>query len=259
MGWRPGARWSWAAALAVTVLGLANAAVWGGSLLFLRPARPATANPAPPPVPTFEPSPQAAVSAGDALPVFARSDGVALRLVSAEAFAVAFHEASYRDATGLRPMGRCSLCRNRLKFSPPEPRDAGLEYIVTDTRGRETPATAAADLVLPRGADVFAPVTGTVTGLRRYRLYSRHPDVRVEITPDQAPHRRVVMLHLAAVGVHRGQQVEASVTRIGSVRGFPFESQVDRYIRGRYPHVHLEVKNPAKTAALEERPKPKSA
>lgn len=155
-------------------------------------------------------------------------------------------------------MGHCSVCRNRLKFSPPEPGDTDLEYIVTDTRGRETSATSAADVVLPRGANVFAPVTGIVTGLRRYRLYNRYPDVRVEITPDQAPHRRVVLLHLDAVGVHRGQQVEASVTRIGSVRGFPFESQVDRYIRGRYPHVHMEVKDPAKTAALETQPQPKS-
>lgn len=255
---RPRGRRSWGATLAVTVLGLANAAVWGGSLLFLRPARPATANPEPPPVAVIEPSPLAPGPVGEARPVFARSDGVALHLVSGEVVGVAFHEASYRDAIALRPMGRCSMCRNRAKFIPPEPRDGGLEYIITDTRGRDTSATSAVDLVLPSGADVFAPVTGIVTGLRRYRLYSRYPDVRVEITPDRAPDRRVVLLHLVAVEVHRGQVVEASISRIGTVRGFPFQSQVDRYIQGRYPHVHLEVKNPAKTAALEDRRKSKS-
>ena len=255
MGWRSG--WSWGATLAVTVLGLANAAVWGGSLLFLRPAPPATAKPAGS-VPALEPSPLVPPAAGPSLPVFARSDGMALHLVSADAVGVAFHEASYRDATELRPVGRCSVCRNRRKFSPSEHGETDLEYIVTDTRGRQTPATSAADVVVPRGADVFAPVTGIVTGLRHYRLYRRYPDVRVEITPALAPDRLVVLLHLDAVAVHRGQQVDASVTKIGSVRGFPFESQVDRYIRGGYPHVHLEVKDPAKTAALKDRSRPKS-
>jgi hypothetical protein len=218
---------------------------------------PATANPVPS-IPTIEPS-LVPPSAEPSLPVFARSDGVALHLVSADAVGVAFHEASYRDATELRPLGHCTVCRNRLKFSPPKTGGTALEYIVTDTRGRETPATSAADVLLPRGADVFAPVTGIVTDLRRYRLYHRYPDVRVEITPDLAPDRRVVLLHLGAVTVHRGQHVEDSLTRIGSVRTLPFESQADRYVRGRYPHVHLEVKDPAKTAALlKERSKPKS-
>jgi hypothetical protein len=37
------------------------------------------------------------------------------------------------------------------------------------------------------------------------------------------------------------------VTVIGAPRRLPFESQVDRYVPGRYPHVHLEVKDAAPT------------
>jgi hypothetical protein len=53
----------------------------------------------------------------------------------------------------------------------------------------------------------------------------------------------VVLLHVGAVQLRPGDEVEASVTLVGSPRPLPFESQVDRYVSGRYPHVHLEVKD----------------
>ena len=215
-------------------------AVWAAAEMSGRGARAGTAAPLRP-IPSLIPEPKGSAP----LPVFATSEGVALRLVAPEAVAVAFHEASYGDAVELRPVGRCRVCRNRWKFEPPAPRRAGLPYIVTDTRGRSTPATSAADVVLPGGTSVAAPVTGTVSRVKRYRLYGRYQDVRVEIRPESAPDRRVVMLHLAGVTLARGDRVTASSTRIGSVRSFPFESQVDRYVPGRHPHVHLEVKDPA--------------
>jgi murein DD-endopeptidase MepM/ murein hydrolase activator NlpD len=171
--------------------------------------------------------------------------GVRLRLVSAEPVVVAFHEASYDDALALHPTGACGRCRNPTKFTPPTPRDPALRYLVTHSRGRDTPATSAADLVLPRGTPVLSPVDGTVVRVRRYRLYRAYPDVRLEIRPHGAPGRLVVLLHLGAVPVRRGDPVVASTTVLGTPRRLPFESQVDRYVRGRYPHVHLEVKDAA--------------
>jgi hypothetical protein len=85
-----------------------------------------------------------------------------------------------------------------------------------------------------------------VARVKGYRLYWRYPDVRVEIRPEGVPDRRVVLIHLARVRLRPGDRVQASVTRIGEVRRFRFESQVDRYVRGRHPHVHMEVKDPAK-------------
>jgi hypothetical protein len=186
------------------------------------------------------------------LPVFATAGGVPVRLVSAEPVVVAFHEASYEDAMALRPTGVCGRCRNTTKFTPPPPRDPSLRYLVTHSRGRDTPATSAADIVLPRDTAVLSPVDGTVARVHRYRLYRTYPDVRVEIVPDAAPERLVVLLHLGAVRLRRGERVVASVTVLGTPRRLPFESQVDRYVRGRYPHVHLEVKDapPARPATV---------
>ncbi|HYH28081.1 MAG TPA: hypothetical protein VEA19_04785 [Actinomycetota bacterium] len=187
-------------------------------------------------------APAVPASSAEPLPVFATADGVEVRLVSAETIAVAFHEASRKRAMAMTPHGVCVVCRNRGKFRPPPGGSRELPYLVLDSRGRRFAATSAVDLVLPEGSVVRAPVSGVVTGYKRYRLYDRYPDARVAIRPDGHPDREVVMIHLAGVRLQRGQRVEASVTEIGSVRRFPFESHVERYA-GRHPHVHLEVKD----------------
>jgi hypothetical protein len=246
----PGRSRRWVVVLGV--LAVANAAVWGSALLVFRPVdrtagrpwfspSPLVSAPAPVEEPTLSlPPPQPPL-----LPVFAAGSGVPLRLVAPDPVLVAFHEASYKDGAALRPTGVCGRCKNPTKFTPPRPRDRALRYLVMHSRGRDTPATSAADVMLRKGTAVLSPVTGVVARVRRYRLYRTYPDVRVEITPDSAPQRRVVMLHLGAVGLARGDAVEASVTVIGAPRRLPFESQVDRYAPGRYPHVHLEVKDAA--------------
>jgi hypothetical protein len=226
----------------VAVLSLAGAALWGVGFLAFEPARPAVTTPSPSPRATPFAAP---VSGRGPLPVFGVGHGIRLRLPSEDLVAVAFHEASYEDSVRLRPMGVCRVCRNRWKFSPPPPVDRDLRYIVMDTRGRSQPATSAVDVVVRRNSEIVSPVDGVVRRVKRYRLYGRYRDLRVEIRPEDVRRRRVVMLHLSHVRLRRGDRVEASVTRIGLARRLQFESQVDRYVAGRYPHVHLEVKRPA--------------
>jgi peptidase M23-like protein len=176
------------------------------------------------------------------LPVFARDRAVVLRLIAEDAVAVAFHEASRKGAETLGPSGVCTICRNRTKFRPSTTKQRDLPYIVMDSRGRPFPATSAVDIVVRTGTPILSPVTGTVRNVKRYRLYRRYLDIRVAIAPDADPSRRVVLIHLRGVTLQRGDRVEASKTVIGRVRSFPFESQVDRYVRGSFPHVHIEVR-----------------
>jgi hypothetical protein len=235
------------ALVVLVTLVVANAVVWAVAVFLLRPADPPSAwvsTAEEPRIVPVEPSPVLPDAVqGEPLPVFATAAGVHVRLPSGDAVAVAFHEASYRDALALRPTGVCGRCKNATKFTPPPPRDPALRYLVTHSRGRATPATSAADVVLPKGTAVLAPVDGVVVRVRRYRLYRSYPDMRVEIAPDADPARRVALLHLGAVQVRPGERVTASASLIGVPRKLPFESQVDRYVRGRYPHVHLEVKD----------------
>lgn len=238
-------------AVVVGLLFVLAAAVWGSAFL-IQPAPAVRSAPIARAGRVSRLGPVPTISSARPLPAFARVAGVHLRLVSGEALTVAFHEASRPDALELHPIGRCMVCRNRMKFSAPRPDGAGVDYTVMDPRGRSAPATSAVDTVLPRGTAVRSPVTGTVAGVTRYRLYGRYWDARVEIRPDEEPRHRVVIIHLMAVTLERGDPVEASTTVLGVVRSFPFESQVDRYVPGRHPHVHLEVKRPAPGRAVTE-------
>lgn len=230
----------WGVRITVGFLTVSAVGVWGTAFFLIRPASAPRLAPSP-----IVPSPVVTLAPDEGLPVFARGGGVALHLASERVVAVAFHEASMDDAMTLRPTGFCIVCRNRTKFEPPPAIEPELEYLVLDSRGRSQAATSAADLVMPRGAEVLSPVSGTVVDVKRYRLYYRYPDVRLEIRPEEAPDRRVVVIHLEQVQLEKGQRVEASETTLGTVRRFPFESQVDRYLRGKLPHVHMEVKRPA--------------
>jgi hypothetical protein len=239
------------ATVVLVALALANALVWGGAVVLFGSESGASSGWPTAPVPSIvpvAPSPLAPEApAGEPLPVFATARGIQLRAVSGEAVAVAFHEASYDDALALRPTGVCGRCKNPTKFTPPPPRDPSLHYLVTHSRGRDTPATSAADLLLPKATPVLAPVDGVVVRVHRYRLYRNYPDMRVEIAPHSEPGLLVVLLHVGALQVRKGERVTASETLIGVPRRLPFQSQVDRYVRGRYPHVHLEVKDAAAT------------
>jgi hypothetical protein len=216
--------------------GVVLLAAWGpGLMLSLRGTRPASPH-------TVQAAERTPLAEGP-LPVFARVRGVMLRLIAEDALAVAFHEASRKGAETLRPFGVCAICRNRTKFRPPARNEQGFPYVVMDSRGRPLPATSAVDIVLRPGTRILSPVTGTVRNVKRYRLYRRYLDTRVAIAPDADTGRRVVLIHLRGVTLRRGDRVEASTTVIGRVRSFPFESQVDRYVRGSFPHVHIEVRH----------------
>ena len=172
---------------------------------------------------------------------FASWRSVELHLLSTDVRCVCYHEASYRDAMALQPMGRMRRNYNVTKFSTDEPRTEGPDYVIMSSRGRGTPATSAVDLVMPRRTQVFAPVSGVVTRVRRYRLYGRHIDISVEIRPDADHGVRVSMIHLDDRQVREGDRVTQGVSPIGVPRTFPFGDQTDLYIPGGHPHVHLEI------------------
>ena len=161
--------------------------------------------------------------------------------------AVCYHEAVYPDAVELEPIGSCRRNANRTKFDPP-PSEPGPGYIVMSSRGRGTPATSAVDLVLRRRTPVLAPVSGRVVKLRRYRYEGTH-DIRIEVAPPEAPELRVVVIHVDDVQVRQGDELFAGETILGVPRVFGFTSQIDYYVPGRNPHVHVEVKHLAEGQA----------
>lgn len=175
---------------------------------------------------------------------FARVDDVVVLLPAEAPVVVGYHEASSPDALELTPVGRLVSNHNTTKFDPPPDDETGSDYLVLSSRGRPNPATSSVDIVVRDETPVLSPVTGTISDVRSYYLYGEYLDHRVEVTPDEAPHLRVVLVHLDAVGVATGDRVVGGQTPLAaSGMRFPFASQIDRETEPeRWPHIHLEVK-----------------
>lgn len=157
-------------------------------------------------------------------PIFARTGGVALALPSHNVRYAGFHQASARNIQSLRPSGKA-----RTRRLP--------------SRRRGTGRTTAIDIVMRPGEDVRSPVTGRVVEVRAYRLYGKYPDYRVRIVPSGNRGLLVTALHVKNPRVRVGQNVKAGRTVIaGSVRKFPFFSQVDGYSGKPWGHVHIEAR-----------------
>jgi hypothetical protein len=155
---------------------------------------------------------------------FAEVDGLVLHLPTFTPVVHGFHEASWGGALALTPLG---------------------DHQVLPSRGRRTPPTSAVDVVMLPDDRVLSPVSGTVEDVERFSLYGRYRDRKVTIVPDDAPHLRVVAIHVARVLVAPGDRVEAGTTELAKrARPFPFRSQIDKLTApDRWAHVHLEVKH----------------
>lgn len=156
---------------------------------------------------------------------------------------VAFHEALAPVSLPMAPAGRLTVNDHPFWEGPENAANrTGASYRVLATRGREGAATSAVDVVVPDGATITAPVTGTVSEVRDYALYGEHPDVRVAIRPDGAPGLEVVLVHLEDAVVDAGDRVVVGGSPLATARQLPFSSHVDAFVPEPLPHAHLEVK-----------------
>ncbi len=152
------------------------------------------------------------------IPPFAEGAGVALFSVSPRTLLAGFHESLFDSAAPLDPLG---------------------PHVVMSSRGRGTSSTSAADIAVPDGTVVRAPVTGRVVNVRDYRLYCSTIDTQVVIRPRGSPNKRVMIVHVTGPRVEPGDRVISSVSKIGTVRNLPFGSQIERYEDA--PHIHIEI------------------
>ncbi|MDX1621016.1 MAG: M23 family metallopeptidase [Nitriliruptorales bacterium] len=176
---------------------------------------------------------------------FASFEDMTLHQPGESVLLIGYHEASFRNALAITPLGDALANDNRTKFVPANETASGPEYVILSSRGRPTPATSAIDVVMEDDTPVLAPVSGTVRDVRPYLLYGKYDDTRVEIVPEGRPDLAIVMIHVRDVAVRRGDRIEGGVTILaGGPNRFPFGSQIDRFFDpDRWPHVHIEVKH----------------
>jgi hypothetical protein len=120
-----------------------------------------------------------------------------------------------------------------------------VRWLTLPSRGRDTTARGAADIVVEPDGEIRSPVTGTVRKAGTYTLYCDHVDQFVVIEPDARPGWEVKVLHIDGLALRPGQRVEGGVTRLAArARVLPFPSQVEDHTAERWPHVHVEVVDP---------------
>jgi murein DD-endopeptidase MepM/ murein hydrolase activator NlpD len=176
-----------------------------------------------------------------ALWAFAQAKGLVVYVPTHRLLGIGYHEAATGGALPLTPLGRCVSNDNKARIRTPKA-SAGPEYVILKSRHRAERPTTAADIAMPKGATVLAPISGRVVQVAAYRLYKYWLDYRVVIRPSGGSRLRVVMIHLTDIRIHKGQLVVAAVTPIGHPRVFPFKSDINDYVGAGVPHVHLEVK-----------------
>src|SRR4029450_10325505 len=176
-----------------------------------------------------------------ALLAFAQAKGLVLYVPTHRMLGIGYHEASTSGALAIKPLGRCVSNDNKARIRTPRA-NAGPDYVILKTRYRRQGPTTAADIAMPKGATVLAPISGRVVQVATYRLYKYWLDYRVVIRPGRGSRLRVGMIHLTHIRGRKGQLVEAGVTSLGHPRVFSFKSDINDYVGAGVPHVHLEVK-----------------
>ena len=187
-------------------------------------------------------------------PYFARYKGLKLRLpIQPSALTeVGFHQASYEYALSMTtPLPDASLSKasnhrgthRTLSLQPTGPNAWLVGDVLRMWRARPGRPDTAADVGARPGTDVYAPVTGTVIKVKRYKLYNRWDDFEVHIQADGFPKIDVVMIHLTDLSIAPGDRVVAGETRIAAVRKLSdkFYDQLASYTPDGGNHVHIQV------------------
>jgi hypothetical protein len=118
--------------------------------------------------------------------------------------------------------------------------------------GGSGPATSALDVGAPAGTDIYAPVEGTVVGLRDYVISNRVYGARLDIRPSSAPSLVVSLTQIRPdPALTVGSPVAAGTSKVGTVVDL---SGVERQALARYTqdagnNVSLEV-HPAATVSI---------
>jgi murein DD-endopeptidase MepM/ murein hydrolase activator NlpD len=216
---------------------------WPLSVIDGHPASAAATKPAAAIAPAAAlPSPLLQVPAQPVLQAFARAKGLTVYVPTHRLLGIGYHEAATREALPLTPLGVCTSNHNKRRVRTPGPTE-GPDYLILPTRYRRQAPTTAADIAMPKGATVVAPISGRVVRVAPYTLYKYWLDYRVAISPRRGSRLQVVVIHLTDLRVHKGQLVVAGVTPIGHPRVFSFTSAINDYVGAGVPHVHLEVKD----------------
>ncbi len=187
-------------------------------------------------------------------PIFASARSVTLRLPvrTEDLTEIGFHQASYGYALRMETlMPRADMRRAKkdrsthrdLSKQPTGPSATLTGSVLVMWRNRPGTPDTAVDVGAKAGSPVFAPVSGTVVKVKRYKLYGQHDDLEIHIQPTGMPELDCVLIHIDDLAVQPGDVVIAGVTRIGVIRKLSdrVTHQLGEYTRDGGDHTHIQI------------------
>lgn len=198
----------------------------------------------------------AVTSKQDPTPLFASLGSLQMRLpVPVDKLTeVGFHQASYTYAlhmeTPLPDANMKQAKKQRTTGRDITTQKVGPTAILTGSvlrmwRSRPGEPDSAVDVGAPAGTEVYAPVSGTVVKIKRYKLYGKYDDYEIHIQPSGHPDIDCVMIHVSDVVCEVGDEVQAGVTQLAVVRRLSdrVNHQLADYTRDGGDHVHVQLNN----------------
>jgi biotin carboxyl carrier protein len=168
---------------------------------------------------------------------------------------IEFHQASYDTALPLTPLvtivdAQEVADNHGTRHTDPAAQPFGDNPLIAeavstwrlDSFGSEMTAV---DVGSVAGADVYAPITGTVVKIRTYSLYGLIDDYEVHIQSPEHPELDIVLLHIEDLSVKVGDTVRGGATRIAKVRniGDVIDNNLSNFTASGDPgnHCHVQV------------------
>lgn len=165
-----------------------------------------------------------------------------LPLVGNEVTAVGYHPVEDDDIISLDPHGRQVNTGMISGIGKMFDDDEKVAYYVMEDDADVSPTTAL-DVGAPHGTIVYAPVDGTIVGIKSYDLAGKCPDTEVRIQPIDQSNVMVVMTHIDNVEATLGQPLRAGVTRIGAINKLDgcLTQKMSEFTSDSGNHVHIQV------------------
>ena len=115
-------------------------------------------------------------------------------------------------------------------------------YIEMWRTGRDAKQRTAADCGAKAGSVVFAPVSGTVTSVKTYKLEGKATDYEIHIAPDGTKNIEAVVIHITDVVVRAGDHLLGGVTPIARVMDTAavVRNQLATYAGAKGNHAHIQ-------------------
>lgn len=165
-----------------------------------------------------------------------------LPIVGPAVTAIGYHPVEDDDVISLDPKGKQVNPSMISGIGQMFDSDEHVAYYVMDEDSDVSPTTAL-DVGAAFGTFVYAPVDGTVVGIKSYEFAGKCTDTEVRIQPLNQSNVVVVMNHLDNIEATLGQPVKAGASRIGAVNKLDgcLTHKISEFTADSGNHVHIQV------------------